>query len=133
MRPTRGKGRPTWLPEPYTIRKRSNKTYTVVRSDGTPNSQFIRHRRDIKRFSDLKISHNHGSFSSAIDRRISLLLLRRSHLRRAQYASVMHLAVSEIQSIVANYNSEPAVRKMGKQHFGKQCNDSSLLIVYKLC
>ena len=50
MRPTRGKGQPTWLPEPYTVQKRNNKTYTVVRSDGTPNSQLKRHRRDIKRF-----------------------------------------------------------------------------------
>ena len=39
-----------WLPSPHTILHRSNKRYIVVRSDGSPHSQKIRHRNDLKRF-----------------------------------------------------------------------------------
>ena len=49
-RPASGKGRATWRPHPYTIQHRNDKTYTLVRSDGTPRSRIKRHRRDIKRF-----------------------------------------------------------------------------------
>ena len=49
-RPAPGKGRATWRHHPYTIQHRNDKTYTLVRSDGTPHSRIKRHRRDIKRF-----------------------------------------------------------------------------------
>lgn len=50
MRSSCGKARATWLPDPYTVRHRNNKTYILVRSDGTETAERRRHRRDIKRF-----------------------------------------------------------------------------------
>ena len=39
-RTTPGKGQATWRRHPHRIKHRNDKTYTLVRSDGTPNSRI---------------------------------------------------------------------------------------------
>ena len=74
-RTTSGKGQATWCLHPYTIQHRNDKTYTLVQSDGTPNSQIKRHSRDIKRFfrpddfPEQKYHHFQNNSSSASKRR----------------------------------------------------------------